>query len=44
MDLWGLFMYLHLVYSPELSAVASGRKSTRKVFRQAAKLMVIIDH
>ena len=37
-------MYVHLVYSPELFAVASRRKSTRKVFRQATELMVLIDH
>ena len=37
-------MYFHLVYSSELFAVASGRKSTRKVFRQATELMILINH
>ena len=40
----GLLMYSHLVCSPELLAVASGRKLTRKLFRQAAELMFFIDH
>ena len=38
------FTYLHLVYSPESFAVASQRKSTRKLFRQVTELMVTIDH
>ena len=37
-------MYFHLVCSPEFFAVAFGRKSTRKLFRQATELMVLIDH
>ena len=37
-------MYFHLLCSAEILAVASGRKSTRKLFRQATKLMVVIDH
>ena len=37
------FMYFHLVYSPEFFAVTSGRKWTRKVLRQAAELMVLVD-
>ena len=37
-------MYLHLVYSPECLADASGRKSTRKLFRQATELIVTMDH
>ena len=37
-------MYFHLVYSPEFSAGASVRKSTRKAFRQATELMALIDH
>ena len=37
-------MYFHLVYSPECFPVASGRNSTRKLFRQAIELMVTIDH
>ena len=37
-------MYFHLVYSPEFFVVASGRKSARKLFRQATELMVLIDH
>ena len=37
-------MYFHLVHSPEFFAVASGRKSTRKLFRQATELMDLIDH
>ena len=37
-------MYVHLVYSPEVFTVASGRKSTRKRFRQAIELMDLIDH
>ena len=40
----GFFMYFHLVYSPEFFAVASGRKSTRKLFRQATELMDFINH
>ena len=37
-------MYFHLVCSPEFFAVGSGRRSTRKLFRQATELMVPIDH
>ena len=37
-------MYFHLLYSPEFFAVASGRKSTRKRFRQATELMDLLDH
>ena len=37
-------MYFHLVYSAEIFAVTSGRKSTRKLFRQATNLMGLIDH
>ena len=36
-------MYCHLVCSPELFAVASSRKSTRKVFRRSRELMVLKD-
>ena len=39
----GFFMYFRLVYSPEFFVVASRRKSTRKLFRQKIKLMVLID-
>ena len=37
-------MYFHLECSSEFFAVASGRKSTRKLFRQATELMAVIDH
>ena len=37
-------MYYHLVCSLECFAVASERKSTCKLFRQATELMVFIDH
>ena len=37
-------MYFHLVCSAEFSAVASLRKSTRKVFRRLRELMVLKDH
>ena len=37
-------MYFHLVCSPEFFAVASARKSARKVFRQWLELMVLKDH
>ena len=37
-------MYFYLVYSPEFFAVASGRKSTRKLFPQATEFMDLIDH
>ena len=37
-------MYFHLVCSPEFFAVASGMKSTRKLFRQVTELMVLRDH
>ena len=37
-------MYFHLVCSPEFFAVASSRKSARKLFRRWLKLMVLKDH
>ena len=37
-------MYFHLVYSPEFFAVASSRKSARKLFRQSLELMVLKYH
>ena len=37
-------MYFHLACSPEFLTAASGRKLTRKVFRQVAELMVPKDH
>ena len=37
-------MYFHLVCSPELFAVASSRKSTRKLFRRSLELMVLKYH
>ena len=37
-------MYFHLVRSPEYFAVASARKSARKVFRRSLELMVLKDH
>ena len=37
-------MYFHLVCSPEFSAVASAKKSARKVFRRSLELMVLKDH
>ena len=37
-------MYFHLVCSPEVFAVASSRKSTRKLFRRSLELMVLKDH
>ena len=37
-------MYFHLVCSPEVFAVASSRKSTRKAFRRSCELMVLKDH
>ena len=37
-------MYFHLVCSPEFFAVASARKSARKVFRRSLKLIVLKDH
>ena len=40
----GVFMYFYLVYSPEFFVVGSGRKSTRKLFGQAAELIVLIEH
>ena len=40
----GLSLYFHLVYSSEIVVVASGTKSTRKLFRQATERMVLIDH
>ena len=40
----GFSMYFNLVYSSEFSANVSGRKSARKPFCQATKLVVVIDH
>ena len=37
-------MYYHMVCSPEFFAVASARKSARKVFRRSLELMVLKDH
>ena len=37
-------MFFHLVCSPEFFAVASVRKSARKVFRRSLELMVLKDH
>ena len=37
-------MYFHLVCSPEFFAVASSRKSARKLFRRSLVLMVLKDH
>ena len=37
-------MYFHLVCSPEFFAVASMRKSSRKLFRRSLELMVLKDH
>ena len=37
-------MYFHLVCSPKFSAVASSRKSARKLFRRSLELMVLKDH
>ena len=37
-------MYFHLVCSPEIFAVASSRKSARKLFRRSLELMVLKDH
>ena len=37
-------MYFHLVCSPEYFAVASERKSARKLFRRSLELMVLKDH
>ena len=42
MDSYGFFMYFHLVCAPEFFAVSSGRKLTRKLFRQATEIMVLI--
>ena len=36
-------MYFHLVCSPEFFAVASSRRSARKLFRRSLKLMVLKD-
>ena len=40
----GFFLYLHLVCSAEFFAVASERKSARKLFRRSLELMVLKDH
>ena len=37
-------MYSHLVFSSELFAVSSSRKSARKLFRRSLELMVLKDH
>ena len=37
-------MYFHLVCSAEFFAVASSRKSARKLFRRSLELMVLKDH
>ena len=37
-------MYLRLVCSPELFAVAFSRKSTRKACRRSCELMLLKDH
>ena len=37
-------MYFYLVRSPEYFAVASSRKSARKLFRRSLELMVLKDH
>ena len=37
-------MYFHLVCPPEFYAVASSRKSTRKLFCRSLELMVLKDH
>ena len=37
-------MYFHLVCSPEFFAVASARKSARKVLRRSLKLMDLKNH
>ena len=37
-------MYFHLVWSPEFFAVASSRKSARRLFRQSHELMVLKYH
>ena len=37
-------MYFHLVCSPEFFAVASSRKSARKLSGRSLELMVLKDH
>ena len=37
-------MYFHLLYSPDFFSDVSWRKSTRKLFCEATKLMNTIDH
>ena len=37
-------MYFHLLCSPEFFAVASARKSARKLFRLSLEFMVLKDH
>ena len=37
-------MYFYMECSRKFFAVASGRKSTCKLFRQATEMMVLIDH
>ena len=40
----GFLLYFLLVCSPEFFAVASERKSARKLFRRSLELMVLKDH
>ena len=40
----GFFLCFHLVCSPEFFAVASERKSARKLLRPSLDLMVLKDH
>ena len=40
----GFFLYCHLVCTSEFLAVASERKSARKLFRHSLELMVVKDH
>ena len=40
----GVFLYFHLVCSAEFFAVASERKTARKLFRQSLEFMVLKYH
>ena len=40
----GFILYFYLVCSPECFAVASERKTARKLFRRSLELMVLKDH
>ena len=40
----GFLLHFHLVCSPEFFAVASERKSARKLFCRSLELMVLKDH